>query len=99
MYEPGGDGFVAVKITVTACPLLIPLAEAGTEKLITEDATDMDQFAFDVAVTPINATVLYPVGIVIVPEHRMPLPVLTNVTVYGTSLLPASVEVGDMLAE
>ena len=99
MYEPGEDGFVAVKITVTACPLLIPFAEVGAEKLITDDSTEPDQLAFDVVVTSINATALYPVGIVKVPEHRLLVPVSTNVTVYVTSLLPASVDVGDTLAE
>jgi hypothetical protein len=98
VYEPAEDGFVAEKTTVTLCPVLIPLLELEAVKDIVDEDTDPDQDCPPDAVTLMDETAVYPVGIVMVPEPMLLLPVSVNVIVYDIPFKPASVDVGDMLA-
>jgi hypothetical protein len=98
VYEPAEDGFVAEKTTVTVCPGVILLEELEAVKDMVREDTDPDQDCPLDAFTLVNETIVYPVGIVMVPEPMSLLPVSVNVTVYDTWVKPASVNVGDMLA-
>ena len=98
VYEPAEDGFVAEKTTVTLCLVVIPSLELEAVKDIVGEDTDPDQDCPPDAVTLFNETVVYPVGIVMVPELMLLLPVSVNVIVYDTPVKPTSVDAGDILA-
>jgi hypothetical protein len=98
MYEPAEEGFVAEKTTFTVWPVVIFPLEEVAEKVIVEEDIDPVQACSPDAVSLFNETAVYPVGIVIVPEHMLLLPVSVNVMVYDTPLRPTSVDVGNILA-
>jgi len=77
--------------------VISPSLLEAVKDIVGED-TDPDQVQPFDAVTLVNETALYPVGIVMVPELMLLLPVSVNVIVYDTPVKPTSVDAGDILA-